>query len=225
MKLSFSISVWKYALLTLNILMSALGVILISVGVVTLGGAGSPLGAYLATGLGSLVLTLCSLGCFASLRESYVLSMAYLGLGAFTVVCETIFMISFAAMKSDYLDMTKQRVQDTWEDELNNPGAMFSIQTQYQCCGKDSPQDYIKDDTDKLPTSCCLLKDCTHDNNIFSKGCETMAVKFIDCQSDNLILTIVGLVALEALAMISSYYLAKSVEARGQKSEQIVISE
>lgn len=131
--------------------LQALGVILISVGVVTLGGAGSPLGAYLATGLGSLVLTLCSLGCFASLRESYVLSMAvsifcfiiglnifvinyiflqFLGVGAFTVVCETIFMICFAAMKGDYIDMTRQRVQDTWEEELNNPGAMFSIQTQ-----------------------------------------------------------------------------------------------
>ncbi|KNC29242.1 hypothetical protein FF38_02364 [Lucilia cuprina] len=225
MKLSFSIAVWKYALLTLNVLVSALGVILISVGVVTLGGAGSPLGAYLATGLGSLALTLCSLGCFASLRESYNLSMAYLGLGAFTVVCETIFMISFAAMKSDYIDMTRQRVQDTWEQELSSPGAMFSIQTQYECCGKESPQDYIKDDTNELPSSCCILKDCSDDNNIFSKGCEIMAVKFIDCQSDNLILTIVGLVALEALAMISSYYFAKSLEARGQKSEQIVISE
>ncbi|XP_065367940.1 tetraspanin-9 [Calliphora vicina] len=223
MKLSFSIAVWKYALLTLNVLVSVLGVILISVGVVTLGGAGSPLGAYLATGLGSIVLTLCSLGCFAALRESYALSMAYLGFGAFTVVCETIYMISFAAMKSDYIDMTRQRVQDTWELELSSPGAMFSIQTQYECCGKDSPQDYIKDN--KLPSSCCILKDCSSDNNIFTKGCENMAVKFIDCQSDNLILTLVGLVALEALAMISSYYLAKSLEARGVKSEQIVISE
>lgn len=60
----------------LRFILQALGVTLISVGVVTLGGAGSPLGAYLATGLGSLVLALCSLGSFASLRESYVLSMA-----------------------------------------------------------------------------------------------------------------------------------------------------
>ena len=123
--------------------------------------------------------------------------------------------------------------------------------SQYECCGKNGSQDYIKnDDTDKLPSSCCLLGDCTDDNNIFSKGCEVMAVKFIDCQSDYLILTIVGLVALEvhfclillnklndlqnfifffgifqALAIISSYYLAKCVEGRGQKTEQVVISE
>ena len=39
-------------------------------------------------------------------------------------------MISFAAMKGDYLEMIKQRVQDTWEKEQNNLGAMFDIQTQ-----------------------------------------------------------------------------------------------
>lgn len=53
-----------------------LGVVVISVGVIALGGAGTPTGAYMATLLGVLVLTLCSLGCFASLRESYLLSMS-----------------------------------------------------------------------------------------------------------------------------------------------------
>lgn len=62
-------------ILSFLLYLQALGVVLISVGVVALGGAGSPLGAYLATGLGSLVLILCSLGSFASLRESYILSM------------------------------------------------------------------------------------------------------------------------------------------------------
>ena len=39
-------------------------------------------------------------------------------------------MITFAAMKDDYLDMIKKRVQDTWEMEQSNLGAMFDIQTQ-----------------------------------------------------------------------------------------------
>lgn len=47
-----------------------LAVILISVGVITLGGAGSPVGAYIASFLGLLVFTLCTIGCFAALRES-----------------------------------------------------------------------------------------------------------------------------------------------------------
>ncbi|XP_075168290.1 tetraspanin 42Ej [Haematobia irritans] len=221
MKMTFSIPVWKYALLTLSVAISLLGVILISVGVITLGGAGSPTGAYIVSALGALVFTLCTAGCFASLRESHKLSMVYIGLGVVTVVIETIFMIAFAVMKEDFMEMTKERVNNTWQQELVKPLSMNDIQIQYECCGMTGPQDY----NNKLPSSCCRLGDCSNEINVFGKGCGTAAIKFIDDESDNLILTLVGLVALEALSIISAYYLGKAVEARGVKSEQIVINE
>ncbi|XP_005179688.1 tetraspanin-2A-like [Musca domestica] len=222
MKMSFSIPVWKYALLTLSIVISMLCVVLISVGVITLGGAGSPLGAYTASLLGCLVFSLCTVGSFAALRESHLLSMVFAGLGVFTIVCETIFMIAFAVMKEDFMEMTKQRVEDTWQQELVKPGAMLDVQIQYECCGLNGQQDYLEKG-DKLPSSCCYLGDCSDSDNIFPKGCEVMSIKFIDSQSDNLILSLVGLVAFEALGIISAYYLAKAVQARGVKSEQAVL--
>lgn len=75
--------------------------------------------------------------------------------------------------------------------------SLFGIQQQYQCCGKDSPQDYLQDDDDVLPPSCCRLQDCSDDYNIFTKGCLTSAVKFVDDHSDYLILCLVAGVALE----------------------------
>ncbi|XP_013098725.1 tetraspanin-6 isoform X2 [Stomoxys calcitrans] len=200
-------------------------VILISVGVITLGGAGSPTGAYLSSFLGALVFTLCTAGCFASLRESYVLSMVFVGLGVVVVIFETIFMISFAVMKDEFMEMTKERVNSTWKQELNKSGAMHSIQIQYECCGLKGPDDYKTADYIKLPKSCCRLEDCSNEDNVFTQGCDTRAIKFIDDESDNLILCLVGLVALEALSIISAYYLGKAVQSRGIKSEQIVINE
>lgn len=67
---------------------------------------------------------------FFKIGSILIFYFQFVGLGAFTVLCQTIFMISFAAMKDDFMEMTKNRVLNTWQEELINPGAMFSIQMQ-----------------------------------------------------------------------------------------------
>lgn len=73
---------------------------------------------------------------------------------------------------------------------------IYLFHLQYECCGLNGQQDYLEKG-DKLPSSCCYLGDCSDSDNIFPKGCEVMSIKFIDSQSDNLILSLVGLVAFE----------------------------
>uniref|UniRef100_A0A1A9W163 Tetraspanin n=1 Tax=Glossina brevipalpis TaxID=37001 RepID=A0A1A9W163_9MUSC len=225
MKMSFSTDIWKYALLVLSILISLNAVGIISIGVLVLGGAGTATGAYIITLIGFLVFGVAGVGCFTAMRESHILSITFLGVAGLSIFCETVFMIAFAAMKKDFIEMTGERVAKLWEQEIVKPDSMFGVQMQYQCCGKDSPQDYLQDDDDVLPPSCCRLKDCSDDYNIFTKGCLASAVKFVDDHSDYLILCLVAGVALEALGITASYYFGKSLQNRSQKNDQIIINE
>lgn len=74
---------------------------------------------------------------------------------------------------------------------------IFILYSQYECCGLTGPQDYLDNKIVKLPSSCCHYGDCSNSNNVFPKGCEVMSIKFIDNQSDNLIISLVGLVGIE----------------------------
>lgn len=46
------------------------------------------------------------------------------------MICETAFMIAFAVMKDGFMDMTKERVANAWQQELVKPDSMLDIQIQ-----------------------------------------------------------------------------------------------
>lgn len=114
----------------------------------------------------------------------------------------------------------------------------------HNCCGRDSPQDYLPDKQQTLPSSCCRWGDCAEDDNILARGCVDAVTSFFNDQSDNLVLIIVGLIAfqvrifslyifekkmwsffLQVLGVVSAYYFTQSMVNHKQKREQIIINE
>ncbi|XP_037952978.1 tetraspanin-9 [Teleopsis dalmanni] len=225
MEMSFSHTFWKYTLLGFIITISLVDVVFISIGVVSLGAVGSVMGAYIVTSLGAIIFTISFVGCFAALRESYVLSFVFLGLSIVTIVLQMVFIIALAVYNDDLLEMSAERIDGLWDAETEKSGAMDNIHVMFGCCGKESPQDFLQDDDDVLPKSCCQLFDCTSAGNIYSKGCVGTVAEYFDDQNDYLVLIIIGLTALELMGIVSAFYLARSLPASSQKSEQIIIHE
>uniref|UniRef100_A0A0K8WHP3 Integral membrane protein n=1 Tax=Bactrocera latifrons TaxID=174628 RepID=A0A0K8WHP3_BACLA len=226
MKVPFSkATLWKYVFLVINCLITAFDVLLISCGVVSLGGAGSLTGAYTAASIGFLAMFIAFMGAMASVRQSLILSWAYIVTTVLCIVLETICMIAFGILKDDFYLMAVKRVQGIWDERPETQEEMDEIQEQHHCCGRDSPQDYLPDKQQTLPSSCCRWADCSDDKNIFARGCVDAATCFLNQQSDNLVLIIVGLIAVQVFGVIAAYYFTRSMVNLKQKREQIIINE
>ncbi|XP_054738767.1 protein late bloomer-like [Anastrepha obliqua] len=226
MKVPFSsATLWKYVFLVLNCLIIVFDVLLISCGVISLGGAGTLAGAYTAASIGFLAMFIAFMGAMASVRQSLVLSWAYIVTTVLCIVLQTICMIAFGILKDDFTIMAAKRVQGIWDERPETQQEMDDIQVQHNCCGRDSPQDYLTDRRQTLPNSCCRWENCSDDENIFPKGCVDAATTFFNEQSDILILIILGLIAFQVLGVISAYYFTRSMVNHQQKREQIIINE
>ncbi|XP_017482698.1 PREDICTED: protein late bloomer-like [Rhagoletis zephyria] len=226
MEVPFSTAtLWKYVFLVLNCLITAFDVLLISCGVVSLGGAGSLGGAYTAASIGFLAMFIAFMGAMASVRQSLMLSWAYIVATVMCIILQTICLIAFGILKDDLTIMAAKRVQGIWNERPDTQEVLDEIQEQHYCCGRDSPQDYLPDKQQTLPNSCCRWGNCSEDKNIYAKGCVVAVTTFFNEQSDNLVLIIVGLIAFQVLGVISAYYFTRSMENLKQKREKIIINE
>ncbi|XP_020716277.1 protein late bloomer isoform X2 [Ceratitis capitata] len=203
----------------------AFDVLLISCGVVSLGGAGSLAGAYTAASIGFLAMFIALMGAMASVRQSLILSWAYIVSTVLCIVLQTVGMIAFGILKDDFTLMAAKRVQGIWNGRPETQQEMDAMQEQHNCCGRDSPQDYLPDKQQTLPSSCCRWGDCAEDDNILARGCVDAVTSFFNDQSDNLVLIIVGLIAFQVLGVVSAYYFTQSMVNHKQKREQIIINE
>ncbi|XP_067632609.1 tetraspanin-9 isoform X2 [Eurosta solidaginis] len=222
-----SATLWKYVLLVLSCLITVVTMLLISCGVIALGSAGSVVGAYTAASVGFFAMFIAFVGAMAAVRQSLVLSWGFIVSTVFCIVLQTICMIIFGIFKDDFEIMATKRVQSIWDGRPGTLVEMDDMQMQYHCCGVNGAEDYLTEKKHKLPDSCCLWENCSNEDriSISATGCSDAAKIYFDNQSDNLVLIIVGLIALQVSGVIAAYYFTRSMGNLNQKREKIVITE
>lgn len=68
-------------------------------------------------------------------------------------------------------------VQIAWERN-----AMDDLQSQHDCCGKDSANDYVVMSR-QIPASCYLNHDMLDVHNLFTEGCSGKMIKYYEEES------------------------------------------
>ncbi|KAH8372768.1 hypothetical protein KR009_004597 [Drosophila setifemur] len=143
----------KCFLNVLNTLNALVGLSLIAIA--TIGLEKSPL-AYIAFlySLGGLVFVSAILGCCGICQENVCMTATY----GFILLAQLIISLlgSFGFKFSEgYIEkFAADEVQMRWEQELVEPGAMDIYQKVYECCGRNSPDDYVSIGRITLPPSC-----------------------------------------------------------------------
>ncbi|XP_017050173.1 protein late bloomer [Drosophila ficusphila] len=143
----------KCFLNTLNTLNALSGLLLI--GIATLAISKAPL-AYIVFlyGLGGLVFISAILGCCGICQENVCMTATYgfMLLAQLIISLLGIFGFNFS---EEYIErFAIEEIQAKWDRELVEPGAMDIPQSVYQCCGRDSPDDYVTIGRQTLPSSC-----------------------------------------------------------------------
>ncbi|XP_017078737.1 protein late bloomer [Drosophila eugracilis] len=143
----------KCFLNTLNTLNALSGLSLIAIATLALSKA--PL-AYIVFlyGLGGIIFVSAILGCCGICQENVCMTATYgfLLLGQLIISLLGIFGFRFS---EEYIEkFAAEEVQMKWNEELVAPGAMDIYQQVYECCGRDSPDDYVAIGRKTLPSSC-----------------------------------------------------------------------
>ncbi|XP_073844270.1 late bloomer [Musca autumnalis] len=119
------------------------------------------IGAYIAC---SLIVFFAFLGCFAAIRESVCLTATcavfLLVLAAVQIALTTV------GMSDTGVRSAVETVDKAWESD-----AMDVIQSEHECCGKVSPNDYVTLHK-AIPTSCYIDGDTSKPSNLFYEGCK-----------------------------------------------------
>ncbi|KAH8304429.1 protein late bloomer [Drosophila kikkawai] len=194
----------KCFLNTLNTLYALLGLSLIAIATITLSKA--PL-AYIVFlyGLGGIIFVSSILGCCGICQESVCMTATYgfLLLGQLVISLLGIFGFKFS---EEYIEkFATAEVQRQWDQELVEPGAMDLLQKVYQCCGRNSADDYVAIGRSTLPASCYPDEDTLKPHYLegcVKKSAQSFVVLFNYSNDTNWIA-----VGITALMVIAAFYL------------------
>ncbi|XP_043655424.1 protein late bloomer [Drosophila teissieri] len=194
----------KCFLNTLNTLNALSGLSLIAIATLALSKA--PLAYILFLyGLGGIIFVSAVLGCCGICMENVCMTATYgfLLLAQLIISLLGIFRFKFT---EDYIEkFAAEEVQMKWDQELVEPGAMDIYQTVYECCGRDSPDDYVAIGRQTLPLSCYPQEDTQMPHYLagcVQKSSENFVVLFSYAHDTNWIA-----VGITILMMISAFYL------------------
>nr|XP_016940370.1 23 kDa integral membrane protein-like [Drosophila suzukii] len=143
----------KCFLNTLNTLNALSGLLLIAIATLALSKA--PL-AYIVFlyGLGGVIFVSAILGCCGICQENVCMTATYGFLLLSQLIISLLGIFGFKFSEEYIEKFAKEEVQIKWNEELVEPGAMDIYQELYECCGRDSPDDYVVIGRETLPSSC-----------------------------------------------------------------------
>ncbi|EDV59740.1 protein late bloomer [Drosophila erecta] len=197
----------KYSLFLFNALWAILGILVLILGGL---GWGAMSNAY-AIGilvLGGTILVISLFGCCGAIRKSARMLWTYVSLLLVLLLLIVAFIILHP--KDVFKKYALQTVENQWELEQTSPGSMDNIQKTYQCCGRDSAQDYldIKFWNDTVPSSCCKGGSCVNPLNLYVKGCLSQVEEAYADEATTLAYLEWGLLGLNAAILLLAIFLA-----------------
>ncbi|XP_021185379.1 23 kDa integral membrane protein isoform X2 [Helicoverpa armigera] len=185
----------------------------------------------LTTGV-ALVVT-AVLGCVGALREHVRLLYVHAGFFIFLVAVELVVGVGGAVLSAWVGGSSELRVQfyrnTTVEDETARYHSFWDdLQSDYQCCGVDGPQDYAIIHRD-IPASCCarahplreggarrhLHANCITDRSYYMRGCEE-ALRQKKAFKGNIFIS-TGIIFTLILCIVLALWMARTVRSERRK--------
>uniref|UniRef100_A0A2A4JFK4 Tetraspanin n=1 Tax=Heliothis virescens TaxID=7102 RepID=A0A2A4JFK4_HELVI len=187
----------------------------------------------LTTGV-ALVVT-AVLGCVGALREHVRLLYVHAGFFIFLVAVELVVGVGGAVLSAWVGGSSELRVQfyrnTTVEDETARYHTFWDdLQSNYQCCGVDGPQDYAIIHRD-IPASCCarahplreggarrhLHANCITDRTYYMRGCEEALRQKKAFKGNIFISTGIIFTLVEILCIVLALWMARTVRSERRK--------
>ncbi|XP_017050167.1 protein late bloomer [Drosophila ficusphila] len=164
----------KLVVYALDVLCSLLALVLISFGLYVvvsydLNEVGQ-LSAYAYVALGVAALVVVLWGYLSAWRENVCCTVTFIVFLCLVIVAQFAVVYLLFTQEKSVASNLANSLESTWEEELNNPGAMSLYQNWFQCCGRGSPQDYIING--RLPPDTCFQNhDKSKPENLIRTGC------------------------------------------------------
>lgn len=154
------------------------------------------IGAYITC---SLIVFFAFLGCFATIRESVCLM----------ATC-AVFLLALAVLQITLtcIGISENGVRSGF-DTVNiswNKNAMDEIQTEHDCCGKTSANDYILIKK-PVPASCYIHQDPSNTLNLHTEGCTEKLTKYYEEESYRFAIVSWSLIAFELVGFLLAVFL------------------
>ncbi|XP_053965290.1 protein late bloomer [Anastrepha ludens] len=146
-----------------------------------------------------LVVLFAIIGCVAALRESICLTVTcavFLLLLAILQIAVTIIILNDRQTQSGI-----GRVEDAWDHDK-----MDALQSKYECCGKDSSQDYILLNR-QIPLSCYTDQNDADANKMYTEGCSAKLQRYYDSETTTIATASWVIAALEVLGFLLAVFL------------------
>ncbi|KAH8370228.1 hypothetical protein KR093_002706 [Drosophila rubida] len=163
---------------------------------------------YVSMGLAALIILLW--GTLSAWREHVCCTVAFVSFLYLIIFTQIVVLFFLTKFRDTTASNLANSLEDTWDQELDSPGAMSLYENWFQCCGRGSPQDYVVNE--RLPPATCFLNhDKSNPDNLIHTGCR---VEFENYWSHLLhIFNIIGwvLVAIELLLSVVSCCLCNSI--------------
>jgi CD63 antigen len=183
--------------------------------------------------VGGAIFIVAFFGCCGAIRESHCMITTYAVLLLTILVIQvTIGVFAFVGIK----DLNKQKVEETYQkafdkywDTTHPSDQTFIdfIQSNLECCGVESQDDFKRLGGGVIPWSCCEQKDmnhkqnCTASANVYKTGCAQGIYDFFKDKAMTLgkIACIVGVV--EFIGVIFALCLANSIKNADRRAYRV----
>ncbi|XP_063699897.1 CD63 antigen-like [Culicoides brevitarsis] len=237
--LSWSASFVKYLLFGFNFVFAVTGIILLSVGLTVQGAyhgykdildSGFYSVPSLLIAIGSIIFFIAFFGCCGAIKENYCMTLT------FSILLILVFILELSAGISGYVlrNQTSKLVSDglkstmkEYENSTEIAKIWDEIQMDYQCCGVNSPKDWIEvlhnDTNDGLPISCCKPetgiignRECNlkMTDKVYQNGCVVEFGNFVQAHAVSLGAAGIVLAFIQFIGIFFACFIAKQIRDR-----------
>lgn len=167
---------------------------------------------------GTIVFVIAFLGCYGAIKEHYNMLIAFATALLIIFVIELAVGIAAAVFKNDF----SMAMKDTLKESMKNytevdKQAWDNIQKKLQCCGVESPRDWIQTGIPAFPSSCCNTQTICQTYNAYKQGCFSKLEMRVQNSATILIGVGIGIAFVEVAGIVFACCLAAAVKKESNK--------
>ncbi|XP_078050560.1 tetraspanin 6 isoform X2 [Augochlora pura] len=169
--------------------------------------------------LGSVIFVISFFGCCGAIRESHCMTITFASFLLFILLIQVAVAIyAFVVVKDADVRQEYLILFDKYNKDNASMEVVDIFQSELQCCGVDSPNDFHND---TLPQSCCAQREggC-YLNKAYQKGCAKALKEALQLAGSVLGGVAIGIAGVELVGIIFALCLANSIrntERRGYR--------
>ncbi|XP_067634268.1 protein late bloomer isoform X2 [Eurosta solidaginis] len=147
----------------------------------------------------AFIILFAIIGCVAALRESICLTVTCAVFLLMLAILQVI--VTLNILNDRHAQTGIAKVEDAWDHDK-----IDSLQVKYQCCGKDSSQDYILLNR-QIPLSCYEGQNDVDANKMFTEGCSAKLQRYYDNETTTIAVTSWVIVGFKIVGFLLALFL------------------